>query len=1561
MRKKLFKLVFAGVAAAALPALALTAINNNSLQKAPAIGGGFETPPDSVNAANGMAIETKELRLPKRAQMAAPADGTPLPSIIASVYDYNTGSIGMYQLPEVSGDEMTKLSEVSSYYGGAYCDGVYYACHDGRYGDYWDTDSDPHGHKFQKYDPATWQPIGEEMYFATYRASDLAFNPSTGKAYAYCDYGSMMYHLYEIDFSTQTQTDLMGNYSQMPEESSRALAFDSEGRLWGVTKGSSYGTGPALGVIDMATGINDKKFPLAGVDAGDSQHGWTADVDPETGNFIFIYNASNQTTGNVEKAIIYSINLNNGEMTTLAEFPGKCITSMYIAPTKVADGAPGVPVNTSASFADGSLSGTVSFTMPSTLFDGTAASGTATWNVAIGKEVVATGTAAYGADVTANVTVSESGKTNFSIYATNAAGDGKKASLRTYIGPDTPLAPAAVNVVYTESTNTFEVSWDAVTEGVNGGYIDPSAVTYTVTRNPGSTVVAENTRALTLTDIYTPAGIENVSYSVVANHGALASQPAFSTPVTTGSLILPFSLTEEDGCLDDWTIIDANDDGSSWEYSTYNGVHYRYNSSNTADDWLITPPVKAKAGMKYHVTLSAACYSSYSGPEIERLEVKWGMSPIAGAMTNVVVEPTEINQGKDTPQTFEFDVVPDNDGKFFVGVHAISDPNKWYLFLRSFTIAEPVSNESPAAPAELTVTADRTGALKASGSVKAPAVTSEGAPLSSLDKIEIYRGTECVATIDKPATGTVVTFEDNSITEKGEYSYTAYAYSGTNKSAPSESVGIYAGINTPNSVTDITIAETATPGEILVTWEAPTTDWRGYPINGDLTYNIEVYPDNAYYHGNKTYTGITGNSYTLVPEFENGRDHGMVYVKVSAETSAGPGYSERSINIPVGQPLALPFKESFPNYTLQHPWGDGQTNGPQIASISDDERAMSFNQFNGWNRLMDQSFQSKYKSQDGDNGFAGMMGWSYASDNQGNYHDEWTELISPKVTLEGESSPMLTFYTFNWLNQNGKDNNRLEVDVICDGKRTNVFDKTIGDLGTTEGWEHVAIDLKDYAGKVINLIFKGTIIARNDMGYNWVLIDNINIGHVNAIDLGIDELTAPALAEPGADINLSARVTNYGRNDIESHKVTLYHNDSPIETKSLGKINVSSSEIVDFTTALTVTDPSANNYYIAVEAEGDENAANNTTETAVVARRLLLLPEPRNVTVLDGKTLKWDAPDTENALPAAFTDDFESYGDFINTGLFSTTAGDWVFVDVDGAEIGGIISSSTTQMIEFPGIPTHSAQSWWVQNRAFEEFNNDYYGYSGLQYLANMYVVNEAHNRAVPQDDWAISPELCGEEQTISLMARSYDRYHPETIELLYSTGSTAPADFKLVRRIDRLPGDWTEIVFAVPEGARRFAIRGCSFDEYNGTNQTFVDDVTFVPAEGERPELKLLGYNIYRDGTRFNSDVEPNLSIDLDDAAHVYAVSAVYATGESRAVIAGESAIGNISLNALDVKAGDRSIDIFGLNGETFTIYNPAGMAIANEPGRGDIKVSVDSGIYIVRIGSKVWKVAVR
>ena len=1543
-----------------LPALALVQVNRNALTKAPVMSKEFSRPPakeDPKTAAEAEKAADAQKAPVMKAPLTAP-DGVELPRIVASVYNFSDGSIGMYQLPDVSGGEMTKLSDTaSSFYGGAAKDGIYYACDDGRFEDYWDTDSDPHGHRIQAYDMSSWEAVGSPITLASYRANDLAISPVDGLGYAFCDYGSMMFHLFKINLQTGESEEINPSSSLFGDETTMAVAFNEDGVLYGVTKGGKFG------VVDTTTGKNAATYDLGLNTSWSSQYNnYSMCLDPDSGNFLFLFNGS-EDWGSTRESRLYSINPKNGTTTLLATWTGYSITSPAIAVDPIADGAPGEATGLTATFGQGELSGTVNFTMPATLYDGSAASGDATWTLYDGKEQIATGTAAYGTAVSTPATVAAAGKHNLIVKVSNAAGEGKSAKISLWIGPDQPSAPTGVAMVMDEANHKFTVTWLPVTTGANAGYVNPSDITYKVVRMPGEVVVAEGLTTNMFEEVYEPLSIENIHYEVYAVQKGLPSEPGISNTVTSGSLGLPYTFSETDFYtrLDNWTIIDANKDGNTWTNDSY-GVSYKYHSTNNGDDWLITPPIKAYSGCKYKVKGVFAGYASYYP---ERVEVMYGFTNTATGMTTTVIEPTLIESSEGI--TLEGEIEMDRDGKFFIGVHAISDKDQFRLYMQELTISAPVSTEAPGAGEITELLADPSGALKVTGKVKAPELNANGTPCPYVSKIEIMRGDVLAATIEDLQPGQVAEFTDEAVPEKGEYSYTAYAYNGELKGAVSEPFMTYVGISEPGECSNIRISRVPDdPKQVTVTWDAPTKDWRGYPLNGSLTYQIEVYPDNALFHGNKTYTDITETSFTFTPTFETGRDHGFVFVKVSGVTEGGVGFAAESENIYAGDPLTIPFKESFPNYTLEHPWGDGESNGPQIASITDDEQAISFNQYNGWNRMMDASFnnlEGANGSQDGDNGFAGMFGWSYVEDEQGNRHNEYTDLLSPCIDLSGEENPYLTFYTYNWLQYGRKCLNTLDIDIVTeDGTRSPLYHTVIGDLSDLPGWTFVAVDLSAYKGQTVSLVFRPTIIGQDDEGYNWVLLDNIRIDKAVGVDLQVSEFSAPVQAVPNEEFKISARVDNFGVKDSPAYKATLYHNDAAIATQDMPALACAANTTVEFTSALRVKDPIGNTYKIVVEAEGDENADNNTTNSLTVARNLQLLPAPQKVFINPGgERLEWAEPDMEAAVPAAKTEDFESIP-ILETELFTSDVPDWIFHDVDQGLIGGMVSSSTWEVMEYPGIPTHSQQSWWVQNRAFEEFNDGYYGYDySLQYLANMYVVNETFDTCVQQDDWAITPELCGQEQLVTLWARSYNKATPETVEFLYSEGGTNPEDFQLISRVEELSGDWTQYALVVPEGAKRFAIRGCSWAEL-GTAQTFIDDVRFYPAAGDKQELQLKGYNVYADDELLNAAPLTSLEmLELPEGNHEYAVSAVYESGESRAIVATEGTGLGFQPSLLKVTTRPGMIVLDGLADAEWSIVSASGMIVAKGQGENHVETAVSAGVYLVTVDSRMYKLIVK
>lgn len=141
-----------------------------------------------------------------------------------------------------------------------------------------------------------------------------------------------------------------------------------------------------------------------------------------------------------------------------------------------------------------------------------------------------------------------------------------------------------------------------------------------------------------------------------------------------------------------WTIVDENADEKTWQYDSYSTppVFYSYHSTNSANDWFISPAItpteSGSAIMKFKVK-----GSSY----IEKMEVFTGNSASVDAMTNRICDVLAFN---DTEKTLIYIINVTANEPLHLGFHACSDPDKWRLYLGEVTVQ--FTNN----PVDLTVT-----------------------------------------------------------------------------------------------------------------------------------------------------------------------------------------------------------------------------------------------------------------------------------------------------------------------------------------------------------------------------------------------------------------------------------------------------------------------------------------------------------------------------------------------------------------------------------------------------------------------------------------------------------------------------------------------------------------------------------------------------------------------------------------------------------------------------------------------------------------------------------------
>jgi hypothetical protein len=136
-------------------------------------------------------------------------------------------------------------------------------------------------------------------------------------------------------------------------------------------------------------------------------------------------------------------------------------------------------------------------------------------------------------------------------------------------------------------------------------------------------------------------------------------------------------------------IIDANADGRTWNW--YSGMaRYTYSDQNVGDDWLVSPAIKLVAGKKYAFSIAAHAQSS-SYPE--RLEVKIAKSKEAeGLAAGAQVIDTTVVTSASFITLSNNELTVAESGEYYIGIHAISDKNQYYLYVDDFVLdAAPIT------------------------------------------------------------------------------------------------------------------------------------------------------------------------------------------------------------------------------------------------------------------------------------------------------------------------------------------------------------------------------------------------------------------------------------------------------------------------------------------------------------------------------------------------------------------------------------------------------------------------------------------------------------------------------------------------------------------------------------------------------------------------------------------------------------------------------------------------------------------------------------------------------
>ena len=916
------------------------------------------------------------------------------------------------------------------------------------------------------------------------------------------------------------------------------------------------------------------------------------------------------------------------------------------------------------------------------------------------------------------------------------------------------------------------------------------------------------------------------------------------------------------GEFDLFTVIDANNDAvdqgtymkETWTYAD-NAVQL-YADKNKADDWFISPALVLYAGYSYVVEYTV----HHSTPGKHKLAINWGTAPAAEYMTETALPETVVPAGSD--QVLRATISPKESAYYYIGLHATSEAGANSLYLNKFICNSAVWSTAPAPVTISSITPDPTAKLEATIKFVAPTTTANGQPLINLKGVKIKRDGQQVADCNDVKPGEEYTYVDNTMSEAGicHYYITAYNDEGSSAEATDHK---WVGLDIPQNVGTRPILSIPSEGKVNLSWDAFGPANGGVIFPEDIVYNVYdiIVSDNRMFLGDLKGSVKGATSFTYDMATEEGPQR-YLYQALAGTNDSGSSDAIASTPVLVGKPYSLPVREDYTGGNINYFWSynisdKGGNNNPAVGVSmvgANDDYQMSFRSTMG--------------------NFVNMM--------------------SGKIDVKGCDNPTLTFF----LKSEATAGTFTPYVQTSDGIRVNIEDIAI--TATSEGSTKYIYDLNACLGA--NWIQKqkwvqfGFLFA--DLGstaVQRVYLDDISIADQKAVDLAATLVNVPETIEKGQSSTAAVRVRNYGSQAVDSYvlKITIGDKEVLNETKNstLGSFGTHTYPFEINPSILEQADKAT--VKVEVIAADDALAENNMASADVQFTSPDLLPatDLAVTKTASAQTLAWKAP----ASVRTFVDSFEQEPDWATSGI-----GNWTMVDVDGGLCGGL----------FDGIP-YGSEGTAFAFTVFNPYNYDGYDItsnypcakpkSGTKSLAAFVGLTADKTKIQPSDDWLISPELSEKEQEISFWANNLYIaegksvwVYPEYFDILYSTTDTNTESFvQIGETYTQESGTWSEYKAQLPDGAKYFAIHHKA-----GAKQNYlfmIDDITYTTKN-----LKVLKYNIYRDGTLLTSTTAPTyVDNSAGTADHLYQVTTVYEGNlESLPVTVKDGTSGIVTIN---------------------------------------------------------------
>lgn len=495
--------------------------------------------------------------------------------------------------------------------------------------------------------------------------------------------------------------------------------------------------------------------------------------------------------------------------------------------------------------------------------------------------------------------------------------------------------------------------------------------------------------------------------------------------------------------LNGFTTEDGNNDGNTWTL-TGGSLQVTSAQASEAPEILYLPAIRFSTDYEVEITFNARL------AEGDTANVQMILCSNDNAHTPLGTI-GEIHKVVSTEYTQVLGrVVAEKNSPYVIGICFDNNCTGTTLVIDDLAVKNGRSTDTPMAPYYLRATAERTGLLQVSLTYAPYTFTIGGEYIESVDKTELYRdGVEDpIFSTGEVSTSLEQRFIDETIPERGEYTYRVYCYKDGLRS-DATTVSVKVGYPVPHPITGFKAVENE-DHTVTLSWDAPAAE------DGDVKYwiirnnEVEVARD------------FTGTSFTD-RTIDTSAGQTYVFYRVQPYNEIGAGNNCYSESLFVGEPSAIPFRESWPGKTGTHLWLEDMINGIDQA----------------W------GYASSYNDidpQDGDGGMAMFL----STQIEPGYA---TRLTSEKIDLSSTTAPEVAFYMYIYPGE--VSNDALVIEASTDNGEFQIVSAPISaSMPETSGWRQHIVPLEGFAGeKNVRIAFRGISDATYD-----IAIDNVVVG-----------------------------------------------------------------------------------------------------------------------------------------------------------------------------------------------------------------------------------------------------------------------------------------------------------------------------------------------------------------------------------------------------------------------------------------------------------------------------------